>query len=447
MNTMKLMKSTQHKEKNFIMTLIIFTLGFLFTIFLFAIFSLMGIWDTLNQIFVKRNIIYTMARKVFVFFQIFVDLPGFVVIGLFFYNFLNIYKCMILILSYSLSQYISSILQLMFNDKNPFPMQLFNSCSNIMGNPNRKSIISVAMYLTMWKILVTSSQLKKRKKIRLILLLLIIEIIGIINMVNLFSHNYSFHQLFFGIVLGLFIYCFMFTVLRIEINNPRQFFAFINTKWYWIIGLNQLFILLLLLSSKIHSLDNDVIIEQLKKTELKSCESFSITPHSKTNNRLKEEMIINASIIFINIGFYLALNLERRFFFENNNELYGKFHFNNYDVKFESFTSELITTKDNQWNNTTPLISILRLLIGIIVLGVLVFLLMYLVVYFTQNFYVFLILVILFSNVIIVILLFFLKIALKKMRLINMKIDQIPLLIVQNIDEEEEEIHIDCKEA
>lgn len=443
MNTKVLMKSNQLKEKNFIISLIIFTLTFLITVFLFAILSLFGIWDTLNQIFVKRNIIYSISKKAFFFFQIFVDLPGFVVIVLFFYNFLNIYKCMILVLSYSLSQYISSILQLMFNDINPISSKLFSSCSNYLGNPNRKSIISVAMYLAMWQALVSSNELKNRKKTKVLLFAIIIEIIVIINFVNLFSHNYPFHQIFFGIVLGLFIYCFMFNVLGIEMNNPKQFFGFINTRWFCLMEINVVFLLILVLASRIHSLDDDALIERLQKSALKSCESFSITLNWTASNRLRQELIINASIIFINIGFYIALNLERRFFFENNAELYGKFNFNGYDIQSESFTSELIATKDNQWNNTVPYISISRLLLEAIVLGGFLFILMFLVANFTNGFYALLTEVVLMSNVIIIILVFFMKIGLKKMRLINMKIYQIPLFIVQNIDDEEVEIQID----
>lgn len=257
------------------------------------------------------------------------------------YNFCNIYKTFILIISLQFPLIISQLLNL----------HLINSINDV-SEINNEMLYTTGYSLVLWEILFNSDTEQKlfnsyksldsiRKNPTVKKFSFILEIIFILSLLftNYLLFN-DFEKIIFDLILGLITYYILFKIFELNPNNPRQFQKFV--------GLNFFYFFLILFTINI----------------------FFIIIIINTSNKYPEKEEILELIIYkycfssIIIGIYLGAKYEYNFYFEKrfNNWAQYNFEFDGEIVEEEeSLASSISFNKARQWNHTGFFISLIRL--------------------------------------------------------------------------------------
>ena len=260
------------------------------------------------------------------------------------YNYCNVYKTFILLISLQIPIIISQILNLTLIKSIKDENEINNELLFITGHS-----------LFLWKIIFNSEstrdkyingsnkslEVEQKNKRNIFSLIMIIIIILVIYLIN-FSLFNNLDNIIFDIIIGLIIYYLFFYYFNFQSNNPRQYQKIIEFKLihYFLIFI---FFNLIFIVFCIHIInENEDKFDIIKKILYK----YSVT-----------------SII---IGIILGAKYEYYYYFEKIFNNWAQYNFE-YDYEIsseeeESLTSSISFNKKIQWNHTSIFLSLLRLI-------------------------------------------------------------------------------------
>ena len=263
------------------------------------------------------------------------------------YNFCNIYKTFVLIISLQFPIIISQSLNLILlksykeekeeKDELLFTMGyslfLWNCIFNNESNNKEKSQNSSRSIDTF----------QKNPKSKNILSLIIVFIVIFFEyLINYLLFN-DMDKIFFDAITGISLYIIFFYIFKFETNSPKQFKKIIEFKLihYFLLFLffNLFFIIFC-----IHIVNNNE-------------EKIYIIKH----------IICKYSLTSIVIGIILGAKFEYNYYFEQKLNIWAQYNFeSDYEIsdeeEEESLTSIISPNNKRQWNNTSFLLSLLRFL-------------------------------------------------------------------------------------
>ena len=380
MNT-EIIRNVQRIEKNYLfLFLILFSLEFLlFILIQTGIFKSMdfSIQNFLQpSISDNNNKIPTFLSLVYYFNKIFVPYIIIILVN----NFTDIYNTFNLFNSLSISCYISCILKFIFFNifKNDNENSIIYYCGEGWNLPSTEMIISVGFYLSLWNIFYNNEYSSNFNKAKNNFKFLFLALIIIINFINLFFLTkigyYLFSHLIFSALLGLLIYIFVFKTNIIKKYSSKDFCNFIKEKFECYILIN---IFLVLLTFIPYNIERN--LERYDPPECKSIEGSFFYKNNSPYITYVDDTFSSISIFFGQIFMVVGIKCELAFFFGNNIQNFEQYHFGvnlddlNIDRELKNNTGTIIVTRETEWNNTSKIKSIIRLILSF-ALGVVCFL-------------------------------------------------------------------------
>lgn len=295
------------------------------------------------------------------------------------YNFGNIYKILILFLNLQLTNLISSLLKILYRAPRPFwklsSEQILSNTKEFVyqsgyGNPSSDILISISFYLTLHKIIQSNKNLKESKIIiKLIIRLLTIFMILFHMYMAWIYYSNSLSQILFSFFLAIAVYFFIFYVLNLYSNDYRQIKYLLDYPIYFqgmsFLGICFVYIFIFFVLKRISPIDDSYMkmLNILNNSPLISNKHFI--------QSLFFDAFINFSIFFANVGIISAMKFEYHKVFERNFNNWAQYNFEIEDEKEDddqSIFSQISFNKVIQWNHTSLLHSILRLVFILILL-------------------------------------------------------------------------------
>ena len=261
------------------------------------------------------------------------------------YNYCNIYKTFILLISLQFPNIISQILNLLIIKEIESENEIDDELLFVTGyclflwkiifnsQSNRDKFISNSNSIS-----TESEHFKSKIILSFIMIIIIIISIYIFNFL-LFK---SIDRIIFDAIIGLILYISFFHIFGFETNNPRQYQKIIEFKLvhYFLIFIffNLFFIVFCIRVVN----DNEAKLNVIKK------------------------IIYKYSVTSIVIGIILGAKYEYNYYFEKIFNNWAQYNFE-YDCEKsedeeESLTSSISFNKEIQWNHTSIFLSFLRLL-------------------------------------------------------------------------------------
>ena len=259
------------------------------------------------------------------------------------YNFCNIYKTFILLISLLIPLMISQILNL----------YLINSINN-KNELNNELLYTTGYTLILWEILFNSDTNDKiHHSFRSVDSLKISPnnnkyslLYAIIFILSAYFINYiifkDIEKIIFDLISGLTLHHALFKIFEIVPNNPRQFQRFVEFEFFY-------FILI------VFTINIFVTIY-----------SINIFNENKAKEEIIKYIIYKFSFSNIIVGMYFGSKYEYNCYFEKKFNNWAQYNFE-YDGEIleeeESLASSISFNKARQWNHTNFSISLIRLLI------------------------------------------------------------------------------------
>ena len=257
------------------------------------------------------------------------------------YNYCNIYKTFILLISLQYPLILSQILNI----------YLINRINN-KAEINNELIYTTGYTLILWEILFNSDtdekihysiksidSIRKGPNINKFSLFLITIFISILHFINFILFN-NIENILFDLIIGLTLYYIFFTIFELDPNNPRQFQNFVDFSLFYFILISFMINLFFII----------------------------FTINATNNYPNKEEIIQNIiykySFSSIIIGIFFGAKYEYNFYFEKRFGNWAQYNFE-FDGEIaeedESLASSISFNKARQWNHTNFCISLIRL--------------------------------------------------------------------------------------
>jgi hypothetical protein len=257
------------------------------------------------------------------------------------YNYCNIYKTFILLISLQYPLILSQILNI----------YLINRINN-KAEINNELIYTTGYTLILWEILFNSDtdekihysiksidSIRKGPNINKFSLFLITIFISILHFINFILFN-NIENILFDLIIGLTLYYIFFKIFELDPNNPRQFQNFVDFSLFYFILFTFIINLFFII--------------------------FTINVSNNYPN--KEEIIQNIiykySFSSIIIGIFFGAKYEYNFYFEKRFGNWAQYNFE-FDGEIaeedESLASSISFNKARQWNHTNFCISLIRL--------------------------------------------------------------------------------------
>jgi hypothetical protein len=257
------------------------------------------------------------------------------------YNYCNIYKTFILLISLQYPLILSQILNI----------YLINRINN-KAEINNELIYTTGYTLILWEILFNSDtdekihysiksidSIRKGPNINKFSLFLITIFISILHFINFILFN-NIENILFDLIIGLTLYNIFFKIFELDPNNPRQFQNFVDFSLFYFILISFMINLFFII----------------------------FTINATNNYPNKEEIIQNIiykySFSSIIIGIFFGAKYEYNFYFEKRFGNWAQYNFE-FDGEIaeedESLASSISFNKARQWNHTNFCISLIRL--------------------------------------------------------------------------------------
>lgn len=293
-------------------------------------------------------------------------------------NFSNIYKSFMLFHIISISVYLSSLIKFIFYKVS---FNLIPDNNNNNGNifyceygftlPSTEIIVSVSFYLSLWKLFFDSVE----NLIQIILkwfCLFLVVVLNIINIIGILINGYYFlSQIIFSIILGIIIYLFVFETNLIWLNDGQVLINFIREKFnlYFII-----YTVLSIISISIFFIERNVNQENDSNTNINknfnqcvSVNNGKILEKSGNYKSFVDGTFCLISMFLGQLFVIVGYKFEVGYVFEDDLNTYYQFYFpiSLDDIKFDNENKDnsgsIVLARDTQWNNTSWLISLGRL--------------------------------------------------------------------------------------
>ena len=293
------------------------------------------------------------------------------------YNFLNVYKIFILYSSILISNFFSSIFCLIFHSPRPFMVDskilpLGFVCSE-WGSPSREIVTIISFYLTLYHILTQNKYMEKFKKLKIFIIILLCVLTLCFLLLQFFSGVVSYDQIIFSIFLGVFCYFLMFSLLSVDVNDPKQLYIFIRFKMLYYLPIN--FFIGIFLFILYHEItNNEELVYYSNNINLQIGKSIDFddifskyTKNSKEFFMLNNGVISNITCFFCNIPIILGLKTEYFSIYNKNYSTWAKNNFSSYN-SLENFSifNDYKYVEESQWNKTSIVKTIIRIILNII---------------------------------------------------------------------------------
>ena len=293
------------------------------------------------------------------------------------YNFLNVYKIFILYSSILISNFFSSIFCLIFHSPRPFMVDskilpLGFVCSE-WGSPSREIVTIISFYLTLYHILTQNKYMEKFKKLKIFIIILLCVLTLCFLLLQFFSGVVSYDQIIFSIFLGVFCYFLMFSLLSVDVNDPKQLYIFIRFKMLYYLPIN--FFIGIFLFILYHEItNNEELVYYSNNINLQIGKSIDFddifskyTKNSKEFFMLNNGVICNIICFFCNIPIILGLKTEYFSIYNKNYSTWVKNNFSSYN-SLENFSifNDYKYVEESQWNKTSIVKTIIRIILNII---------------------------------------------------------------------------------
>lgn len=375
-------KMKKYPKKFWIIPILSFLLSILFAIFLpDALFDksvkiLITAQEDMNdKVFHTKNLDGDLASRslaFWVFYAISDNAFYFIFIGLI-YNFCNVYKAFTLVLSVYISNLVCAIFGLICHQPRPY-MVNYKIVPYIKvvdwGMPAPQIVTLIAFYCTFWKVISKHRPLKKNTCFKVFIGILFFIICFLVTMMHFVAGMMSIDQLLVSVFLGITVYSCMFFIFKAKINNAKEFYDIVKTKFIYYIVINLIvLIFMLLLYSNIdykedreyYSDNIDVQIERLKLSEALNNWYLGF--------KLSDSSLSSALCFISCLAAIVALKIELGITYEGDFEAWKKANFTPKNLvqneKFSLF-KEYSYTGSTQWNKTNACIVIIRLLIALV---------------------------------------------------------------------------------
>ena len=289
-------------------------------------------------------------------------------------NFSNIYYVFNLFNILSINCYISCILKFIFykiikNDNEG----IIYYCGEGWNLPSTEMMISVSFYMTLWNLFFDNKDhLSICKKVLKFTFLGLIIFYNILNLLCLTKIGYYlFSHLIFSAIFGVLIYIFIFKTNIIKKYNPKEFCIFLKKKFEFY-SLINIFLL-------IFPFIPYIIERNIKSYNPSKCNSVEGTFFYNNNSpyiTYVDETFNLISVFFANFFVIGGIKCELGFFFGNNILNFEQYHFGvniddlNDDREYKNKSGTIIVTRDTEWNNTSVILSIIRLILTFLLSGV-----------------------------------------------------------------------------
>ena len=319
----------------------IFLIPFIYKIFLSSFIQIY--FHKLIHINIKEKYIYKIRKLYLVLFnkyylQILIPL-------LLVYNYCNVYKTFILLISLQFPMIISQILNLLLIDRIKEEKEVNNELLYAMGYPlflwnlalnsdynNEKSHCSNRSISTVDKV----QKSKNNYSIIYIIIFIIFEYI-----INFILFN-DIEKIIFDAIIGLTLYFIFFYLFEFDTNSPKQFRKIIEFRLihYFLIFLffNLFFIIF----------------------------CINIINNNEDKIDIIKKIIFKYSFSSIVIGIILGAKYEYNYYFEKKLNIWAQYNFeSDYEIsdeEEESLNSLISSNNKRQWNNTSLILSFLRFL-------------------------------------------------------------------------------------
>ena len=169
------------------------------------------------------------------------------------YNFLNVYKSFILVLSVYFSNFLSTFLCFIYHVPRPYMVNelivpYFKSTD--WGYPSTQIVTMIAFFATFHAVIFKS----KLTKDKLCLKIVLGFIFGLINLFYIFIHFaggvVSLEQILLSIFMGFVVFFMMFFIFEAKVNNAKQFYMIVHFRFFYYLFINIILVAFLILFYK-----------------------------------------------------------------------------------------------------------------------------------------------------------------------------------------------------
>ena len=304
------------------------------------------------------------------------------------FNFVNTYKVYVLANTIFLANFISSTLCFIFHSPRPY-MVYYKIKAGVMfndwGSPNTQIVVLVAFTLTLYEVL-TQNKVMSQKLWAKIVLGVFLGIYCLIDIFMIFAFgNASYNQIIFSILIAAVCYMFIFWVLKVKLNDTKQFYNFIKYKLLYYIVIN---ILLLVFEFLLYIFITDSGDEKYYGEHIDfQTKRLPVIDFVKSNFNyhklfyLNEGNFCNVICFMMNLVSFIAIKLDLNLTYKDNVKKWTESNFEKPKIeavgtmdsvdsgKIGSFSVEEYSgVKKSQWNHNGFIFGFLRFIILIILL-------------------------------------------------------------------------------
>ena len=288
-------------------------------------------------------------------------------------NFMNVYKVFILSMIIFGANGVSSLFCYIYHSPKPY-MAFYKIRAalifNEWGSPNTQIVVLVSFYLSFYMIIRGSRFLEVRLVAKIIIFVILI-LYMIFDILILFaSGNCSFNQLIFSLFIGVAIFIFVFYVIKLNPNQPKQFIKFIKfNSLYYICANILIFVLQILLNVFINDGRDNVYfgnhaVEQ--SSRMPSTDFYDNYLNYRQSFDLDYGNFCNVICFIMNVVAFLALKLDYRYLYNKDYKLWSENYFEKESIEERNNREGEFVTEDTQWNHNGVCFSIIRMFLLII---------------------------------------------------------------------------------
>jgi undecaprenyl-diphosphatase len=210
-------------------------------------------------------------------------LPIFLPIFIIVFLFSSLTSSYTLYTTFTITSFMTNIMKICYSSPRPYwvDISLLKDCSEGYGNPSGHASDSVAVYLTLWKIISEVSFIKKRVWAKYLILLFLTLLIATIMFSRIYLGVHSVNQILYGASLGFIIYYLFIELLDLLNCKPKDLFSLYRHKKFILIALIihiAMLVLLILCYAFIHP-DKSKYDQVLKD----NCPKIDITDYNGKN--------------------------------------------------------------------------------------------------------------------------------------------------------------------
>ena len=325
------------------------------------------------------------------------------------YNYGNIFKTFILLITLQIAVVVSAMMKLFFKEGRPFWYLLLNNNTrtsssnssisyininnynnaslynnntyiyiyhNGYGTPDNDSLILCSFTLTMWYIIIKRQRCEYSFIIKLLTFIMFILIYIIHSFCNWILFGNSLSQILLSTCISCNIFIFMFYVLNIYSNNSTQYYNIMHFPIYYMglifFAIVLVFTIYFFSFKNFYGDDEETTFKRVIAHINHQTQPLMITS-------VFNEAYYSFCVVVMNIGIVCGNRREYSYLFESNKNNWMQYNFekddDTNDDDEESLMTKISFNKEIQWNHTSDIKSFFRfvILIPLLYLSILLY--------------------------------------------------------------------------